>query len=104
MRDAGSGDPAQAGQQADLEGLLLLVEKVRTHLAERLARECATTGDQVRRLYELALGRPATEREVELLTAHTAKFGMANWAGWCGPVWLNGRARTTSRPGAQVYW
>src|ERR1039457_755940 len=32
--DAGRGQPAQADQQADLEGLLLLGDKMRAHLAE----------------------------------------------------------------------
>jgi len=48
------------------------------HLADRLAKEGGAREQQLRRLYELALGRSATSREVELLTAHAAKFGMVN--------------------------
>jgi len=48
------------------------------HIAARLAREAPAPEAQVRRLFELALGREPTLHEVELLAAHARKHGLAN--------------------------
>jgi len=55
-----------------------LVVRQAEHLAERLAREHAEPAEQIAAGYRLALGRLPTDREVGLLTAYSAKHGLAN--------------------------
>src|SRR5262249_29327823 len=80
--DASQQTPVRAESVTPLQALAMLNDKFMVRQCEnlpgRLARESGSPDEQVRRLYELALGRPATTREVELLTAHAKKFGVAN--------------------------
>jgi uncharacterized protein DUF1553 len=48
------------------------------HFAARLEREAKSPEDRVRRAYELALGRPATESETNRLAEYAEKHGLAN--------------------------
>jgi mono/diheme cytochrome c family protein len=48
------------------------------HVAARLAKGTAELEEQVRVLFELALGRPATSDEIEALGSYARKHGMAN--------------------------
>ena len=80
--DASQQTPVRAESVTPLQALAMLNNKFMIRqceqLAARLAKECGTKADQVRRLYDLALGRPATAREIALLTNHAERFGMAN--------------------------
>ena len=48
------------------------------HFAARLAKLRDDPKEQIRAAYELALSRPPTDKELELLSAHAKKHGMAN--------------------------
>ena len=48
------------------------------HVAARLAKESSELERQVERLFELALGRPATSEEIAEVVVYAKKHGMAN--------------------------
>jgi len=48
------------------------------HFASRLAKISDDPKEQIKAAYEIALSRPATDKEVELLSAHAKKHGLAN--------------------------
>jgi cytochrome c553 len=48
------------------------------HFAEKLAKETPDPAAQIAMAYRLALGRAPTPEELHLMTAHAARFGLAN--------------------------
>jgi hypothetical protein len=80
--DASQFTPARSSSITALQALAMLNDRFMVrqaeHFAARLQREAGSDpAAQVRRAYELALSRPATARETELLTAYTRKHGLA---------------------------
>ncbi|MBI1901124.1 MAG: DUF1553 domain-containing protein [Planctomycetia bacterium] len=55
-----------------------LFVKQAEHLAARVASERSTLSDQLRRAHELALGRPPTDEELQVLSAYASRHGLAN--------------------------
>jgi mono/diheme cytochrome c family protein len=80
--DASQQAPVRTSSMTSLQALAMLDNKfiVRQseHLAERLQRESSEPANQIRRLYELTLNREPKPREIELLTGHAARYGLAN--------------------------
>ena len=80
--DSSQQTPVRAESITPLQALALLNNKFMVrqceHLADRMAKDGRPREEQIRALYDLVLGRPATAHEVELLAAHAVKFGMAN--------------------------
>jgi hypothetical protein len=48
------------------------------HFADRLAKKSSEPDGQINTLFQLALNRDATPRELEKLAAHAKRHGMAN--------------------------
>ena len=80
--DASQFMPARASSVTALQALAMLNDRFMVRQAEHFAaRLRAEAGrelpGQVRRAYELALGRPATQRETALLAGYAGRHGMA---------------------------
>ncbi|MFO0964260.1 MAG: DUF1549 and DUF1553 domain-containing protein [Gemmataceae bacterium] len=63
------------------QALALLNDPFMTRMSEHFAKRVSAAGsvtEQVRRAFELALGRPPRERELDILTGHARAHGMAN--------------------------
>src|SRR5262249_35157229 len=80
--DGSQQAPVRSASMTALQALAMLNNKFMVrqseHVAARLTREAATPEAQVRRLYQLALGREPKQHELALLAEHARKFGMAN--------------------------
>ena len=81
--DASQLTPARTVSVTALQALAMLNDKfiVRQseRLAERLERDAGQDiSQQVARMFELSLNRPATERELQAFIAHAQKHGLAN--------------------------
>ena len=80
--DASQFTPVRAASVTALQALALLNDKFTVryaeHFAERLEREAQSPEDQMRRAYELALGRPATDSEAKRVADYAQKHGLAN--------------------------
>jgi Protein of unknown function (DUF1553)/Protein of unknown function (DUF1549)/Planctomycete cytochrome C len=79
--DASQFTPARAGSITPLQALALMNDRFMVrqaeHLAGRIAREAGhDPRAQVGRLFELALSRPPTAREIDLVGAYARKHGM----------------------------
>jgi hypothetical protein len=80
--DASQFTPARSASVTALQALALLNDRFMVrhaeHFADRLRRDAGEdAGARVGRAFELALGRPATARERELLAAYSRKHGAA---------------------------
>jgi mono/diheme cytochrome c family protein len=81
--DASQFTPVRSNSVTPLQALALLNDRFMVrqaeHFAGRLRREVpGDVAGQVRRAYELALGRPATAREVAALAGYAGRHGLAN--------------------------
>jgi len=80
--DASQFAPRREHSVTALQALAMLNDRViirqSEHIAERLVKETADARDQVRRAYLLTLGRPATDGEVDAVSAYAEKHGLAN--------------------------
>ncbi|MBO0697427.1 MAG: PSD1 domain-containing protein [Zavarzinella sp.] len=80
--DASQFTPVRAASVTALQALALLNDKFTVryaeHFAARIEREAQGPEDRIRRAYELALGRPATDAEANRLAAYAKKHGLAN--------------------------
>jgi Protein of unknown function (DUF1553)/Protein of unknown function (DUF1549)/Planctomycete cytochrome C len=80
--DASQFTPARTNSITPLQALALLNDRFTVrqaeHFAARVEGEARDREGQVRRAFLLALGRPATQREVKLLADHAARHGMAH--------------------------
>jgi hypothetical protein len=80
--DASQQAPVRASSVTALQALAMLNDKfiVRKgeQLAARLQREAKTPDEQIQLLYSLTLLREPTAKEIDLLTNHAARYGMAN--------------------------
>jgi cytochrome c553 len=80
--DASQFTPVRAASVTALQALALMNDRFTVryaeHFAARLEAESKDRGTQVRRAYELALGRPASEDEAKRLADYAAKFGLPN--------------------------
>lgn len=80
--DASQLTPVRSTSVTALQALSMLNDKfiVRQceHLAERAARDSPDLAVQIGRIYDLALNRPATPKEIEVLSAYAQKHGLAN--------------------------
>jgi mono/diheme cytochrome c family protein len=81
--DASQFAPVRAGSVTALQALAMLNDRFMVrqceHFAARLEREAPRDVErQVRRAFVLALGRPATAREVRLLAGYGKRHGLAN--------------------------
>jgi hypothetical protein len=74
--------PVRSSSVTALQALAMLNDKFTVrqseHLADRLAALSAEPSAQITALFQLAMNRDATPREIERLTAHAQKHGMAN--------------------------
>ena len=80
--DASQFTPVRAASVTALQALALLNDRFTVryaeHFAARLERDAPGPEDRVRRAYELALGRPATDVEAKRLAEYAQKHGLAN--------------------------
>jgi hypothetical protein len=80
--DASQLTPVRSTSVTALQALTMLnnrfVVRQSEHIAARLEKSSPDTAGRVRAAYEIILGRPATAREVELVSAYAAKHGLAN--------------------------
>jgi Protein of unknown function (DUF1553)/Protein of unknown function (DUF1549) len=80
--DASQFTPVRAASVTALQALALLNDRFTVryaeHFAARLEREAQSPEDRVRRAYDVALGRPATDAEAKRLAAFAKKHGLAN--------------------------
>ena len=80
--DASQFTPVRSASVTALQALALLNDRFTVryseHFAARLEGEEKDRPGQVRRAYELALGRPASEAEARRLADYAAKHGLAN--------------------------
>jgi len=80
--DASQFTPVRAASVTALQALALLNDRFTVryaeHFAARLEREAQGPEDRIRRAYELALGRPATDAEAKRLADYATRHGLAN--------------------------
>jgi hypothetical protein len=81
--DASQFTPVRSASVTPLQALALLNDRFMVrqaqHFAARVRAEAGKDPEaQVRRAVLLALGRPATAREVKLLARYAARHGLAN--------------------------
>jgi hypothetical protein len=79
--DSSQFTPVRATSITPQQALVLLNDPFMTRMSEHLAKRVAGAGgveEQVRRAFELALGRAPRERELEILSEHARKHGMVN--------------------------
>lgn len=79
--DASQFTPVRASSLSPQQALALLNDPFITRMSEHFAKRVSKEGaieDQVRRAFELALGRLPTDRETRLLADHAGKHGMEN--------------------------